>query len=208
MDINAHANAFFGLIPSLGVLFNAVSVKFGSAAEKDGCIFLKIVTLNNKQCHLTFAFFVARFLHILYSGSLCMRYMMRYIISIIIILTFISPFQRANAHQTKECTVCHVSHNGGAVKKPLTELCVSCHPKLVLAGNHKVEINPQYTVFQNVPLTPVPQNIPLTKEGKITCITCHDQHSQKSSMLRMEYMVLCNSCHNKQAAVQVAIINR
>lgn len=113
---------------------------------------------------------------------------MKYSIVVLLIISFMLTLQRANALQTKECTVCHVSHNGGPVKKPLTELCVSCHGERIEAGEHRVEIVPKY---------PVPQNLPLTKEGRLTCITCHDQHSKEPIMLRFETMVLCNKCHKK-----------
>jgi predicted CXXCH cytochrome family protein len=92
------------------------------------------------------------------------------------------------ALQTKKCTVCHVSHNGGLVKQPLTELCVICHKERLQEGEHIVDIVPKY---------PVPRDLPLTKDGKLTCITCHDQHSREPMMLRMETMILCNKCHKK-----------
>lgn len=112
-------------------------------------------------------------------------------ILIILIVSIFIPIMASHktfALQTKECTVCHISHNGGPVKKPLTELCVTCHRERIQAGEHVVDIIPKY---------PVPQNLPLTKDGKLTCITCHDQHSKEPMMLRLEPMTLCNSCHKK-----------
>ncbi|MBI5211854.1 MAG: cytochrome c3 family protein [Nitrospirae bacterium] len=113
---------------------------------------------------------------------------MRYIISTSIIVLSMLMFHLTDALQTKDCTICHLSHNGGSVKKPLTELCVTCHKERIQEGEHVVDIIPKYQV---------PQNLPLTKDGKLTCITCHDQHSKEPVMLRLEPMTLCNSCHKK-----------
>ncbi|MBI1810768.1 MAG: cytochrome c3 family protein [Nitrospirae bacterium] len=113
---------------------------------------------------------------------------MKYIVFALIIISSTLISHQIYALQTKECTACHISSNGGPVKKPLTELCVGCHRERIETGEHKVDIIPRYQV---------PQNLPLTKDGKITCITCHDQHSAEYMMLRFETMVLCNKCHKK-----------
>ncbi|WP_203473458.1 cytochrome c3 family protein [Dissulfurispira thermophila] len=115
---------------------------------------------------------------------------MKHIIFIFVLSIFIPIMvsHQTFALQTKECTACHISHSGGPVKKPLTELCVTCHRERIEAGEHKVDIIPKF---------PVPKNLPLTKDGKITCITCHDQHSTDPLMLRMETIILCNQCHKK-----------
>jgi len=113
---------------------------------------------------------------------------MKYIVFALIIISSALISHQTLALQTKECSACHVSHNGGPVKKPLTELCVTCHRERIEAGEHIVDITPKY---------PVPKNLPLTKDGKLTCITCHDPHSQEPLMLRLEPMILCNQCHKK-----------
>lgn len=129
-------------------------------------------------------------------GVTIMKHITRYILHItpiptivviIILSSTLLPYQ-TNAIQTKECSACHISHNGGPVKKPLTELCVQCHRERIEAGEHRVDIIPKY---------PVPPNLPLTKDGRLTCITCHDPHSKDFMMLRMETIVLCNQCHKK-----------
>jgi predicted CXXCH cytochrome family protein len=118
---------------------------------------------------------------------------MKYTLFITVIVSIFMPLlmltsEQISAIQTKECTVCHVSHNGGLIRQPLTELCVTCHKERLQEGEHIVDIVPKY---------PVPRDLPLTKDGKLTCITCHDQHSRDPMMLRMETMILCNKCHKK-----------
>ncbi len=89
-----------------------------------------------------------------------------------------------------DCNVCHNPHQrGGKIfwKKPLEELCSSCHQARIGAGEHKVGIKPS---------TPV-EGLPLT-EGKITCITCHDPHGAKGfdNLLRERtFTDLCKKCH-------------
>jgi predicted CXXCH cytochrome family protein len=42
----------------------------------------------------------------------------------------------------RDCGICHVSHMGGMLlKKPLSELCIGCHPDRVEA-DHRVDMVP------------------------------------------------------------------
>lgn len=135
---------------------------------------------------LPLPFFVVRFLQIAF-----LDYLMKQTIFVFFVISIFIPlmvYHQTFALQTKECTACHISHNGGPTKKPLTELCVTCHRERIEAGEHIVDIIPKY---------PVPKNLPLTKDGKLTCITCHDPHSKEPMMLRLDTMVLCNQCHKK-----------
>jgi len=88
----------------------------------------------------------------------------------------------------KDCKTCHVPHGSGgmlALKEPVTQLCISCHPDRKGSAEHKVDI---------VAPLPVP-GLPLT-EGKVTCITCHDPHSNNNGMmLRISTEKLCLACH-------------
>ena len=89
----------------------------------------------------------------------------------------------------KDCTICHTSgdvRKGTAqLKKPVTELCLDCHPGRKSPTEHKVDIVPSMKVKQ----------LPLT-EGKMTCVTCHDPHRNPyGKMLRARKRDLCILCH-------------
>ncbi len=91
----------------------------------------------------------------------------------------------------KDCGTCHESHlMGGGVllKEPLSGLCIGCHPDRVKA-DHAVDI---------VPSMPV-EGLPLDKDGRMTCATCHDPHGKTGieRMLRDWPEELCNRCHKK-----------
>jgi predicted CXXCH cytochrome family protein len=71
--------------------------------------------------------------------------------------------------QKHECSYCHVTSDKTVqrqLKAPLSELCVECHPERRSPNEHKVDIVPPMKV----------EGLPLSKEGKITCATCHDPH--------------------------------
>jgi len=88
----------------------------------------------------------------------------------------------------KDCSTCHVSHGSGgmlALKEPVTQLCIGCHPDRKGSAEHKVAV---------VPSVQVP-GLPLI-EGKVTCVTCHDPHSNANgAMLRIGPEKLCLACH-------------
>ena len=89
----------------------------------------------------------------------------------------------------RNCALCHVSADvkpgAAALKKPVQELCIGCHPDRKSPNEHKVDIA-------------VPANsgsLPLHK-GTMTCTTCHDPHKNLyGSMLRLPEHILCISCH-------------
>ncbi len=78
------------------------------------------------------------------------------------------------------CRNCHKTYHGSADDK-------RSHPERV------------------VPSMRVPQDMPLDREGKTTCVTCHTYHrgyedgsGKKLFFLRRsEISVLCSSCHRK-----------
>ena len=89
-----------------------------------------------------------------------------------------------------ECSFCHIPGTGGKgmvlLKESVNDLCLECHPGRKGMGEHKVDI---------VPSMPV-DGLPLDKNGKITCVTCHDPHRWESpSLLRMERTAICLKCH-------------
>ncbi|MBI5025793.1 MAG: cytochrome c3 family protein [Nitrospirae bacterium] len=110
--------------------------------------------------------------------------MKRFICAIFLCLILVSPSRAV----VKECIFCHESPKGGVVKKPLTELCLGCHRERIGMGEHPVGMIPRISI---------PSGFPLTKDGRLTCISCHDPHSQEPMMLRVQPIALCNACHKK-----------
>ncbi len=89
----------------------------------------------------------------------------------------------------KDCTACHTSHDvkkgTPALKKPVSELCIECHPDRKAPNEHKVDVVPKMK----------PEGLPLA-DGRMTCVTCHDPHDNKyGSLLRMTENKLCLTCH-------------
>lgn len=72
-----------------------------------------------------------------------------------------------------ECVLCHQGDGEGAHginDDAITSLCLQCHPDLFSEGYmHPVDVMPQK-------VTTIPDDMPLSKLGRITCITCHDVH--------------------------------
>jgi predicted CXXCH cytochrome family protein len=90
----------------------------------------------------------------------------------------------------KDCRTCHISHDMGAgvlLKMPLSDLCIDCHSDRLPPYDHMVDI---------VPSMPV-KNLPLDREGRMTCITCHDPHGKSGlvRMLRAKPRDICKYCH-------------
>ncbi len=90
----------------------------------------------------------------------------------------------------KDCSSCHVmsaDKAAGRLQKPVAELCQGCHPERLGAREHAVDIAPSMTVTK----------LPL-QNGKLTCVTCHDPHSNRyGSLLRVKHRELCLVCHKK-----------
>jgi predicted CXXCH cytochrome family protein len=88
----------------------------------------------------------------------------------------------------RDCSTCHASHGSGgmlALKEPVTQLCIGCHPDRKGSAEHKVDVVPSMRVT----------GLPLA-EGKVSCITCHDPHSNiHGKMLRLSPDKLCLACH-------------
>lgn len=91
----------------------------------------------------------------------------------------------------KDCSICHVLSKGVAGKlliRPLPELCTECHPDRKGKEEHAIGIKPADTISNG---------LPLDKQGKITCTTCHAPHAEGGfpAMLRKKADELCISCH-------------
>jgi len=88
------------------------------------------------------------------------------------------------AHKT--CALCHVEEGSPALKEGINEICIGCHP------NSPVRDHPIGRVVKDVP-----EKLPLDKENRITCVTCHEPHGKGtgSNLLRIEFNSLCIVCH-------------
>lgn len=88
----------------------------------------------------------------------------------------------------QDCSVCHkdVDKDPGALKADINQICLGCHEKSK-RNDHPIGLVPAIK----------PKELPLDKEGKITCVTCHEPHGWKpyDKLLRMEFNSLCKACH-------------
>jgi len=109
--------------------------------------------------------------------------------------------QRLEPHDFRghglDCRSCHISvsvKQDGGLRKPVSEICGGCHR--LPHQNHPVDM---------VPTLQVPPDLPLDKQGKLTCATCHDPHRPYLNPLtgnRTMYLRrdgpnrgLCLACH-------------
>jgi predicted CXXCH cytochrome family protein len=89
----------------------------------------------------------------------------------------------------RDCGTCHVPYMGEMLLlEPLSLLCIECHADRVEA-DHVVDVVPSMDVV----------GLPLDKDGRMTCATCHDPHDRRGiwAMLRDEPKKLCGRCHRK-----------
>lgn len=109
--------------------------------------------------------------------------------------TRVNPHLKDEAGKGGLCSECHKPHggSGGGVSPLLIEeseslLCARCHQE---TNDHPVDIAPKRAK--------VPKELPLDKDGKIVCSTCHDSHntSQYPKMLRLNANALCSKCHER-----------
>ncbi len=89
----------------------------------------------------------------------------------------------------KDCALCHLPGEmkswTASLIKPVSDLCIECHPDKEGPNRHAVDIVPPMKV----------ERLPLT-EGKLTCTTCHDPHANPYGwMLRLPSPDLCLVCH-------------
>jgi predicted CXXCH cytochrome family protein len=94
----------------------------------------------------------------------------------------------AKPHDELDCNECHKSH-GMVPPNQDSRSCIKCHEDQTGEDSH-----PTGVVFEGEP----PEGIPLSKDGKLTCNTCHILHETKNperSLLRREFNDLCASCH-------------
>jgi predicted CXXCH cytochrome family protein len=94
------------------------------------------------------------------------------------------------AENKHECSYCHITMHADAamlLKASLSGLCLECHPDRSGSNEHRIDIAPSMEVV----------GLPLSKDGKITCATCHDPHEKSGypMLLRVKPSELCFTCH-------------
>ena len=93
------------------------------------------------------------------------------------------PFKSGN------CPGCHDPHSSDFkynLKVDRKDLCALCHEIPVPGHLHEAG---------NVPRFKLPDDFPLTNDGKIMCLTCHDPHGAIGAKLTRRDG--CDACHNK-----------
>ncbi len=98
-------------------------------------------------------------------------------------------YTKEQVHGSKQdCRICHISHRmkgTSLIKKPVSELCLECHPDSKAPSEHVVDVVPSMEVKEL-----------LLVKGKMTCVTCHDSHKHTHEyMLRTKPENLCQNCH-------------
>jgi len=111
----------------------------------------------------------------------------------------------------EDCTGCHLTVPEKDEEGPLrlvasvNTLCARCHGDLVRGYSHPVEIRPRKTR--------VPEDLPLSWSGRVTCVTCHDIHGspttafgERSYLLRrpVRGRYFCTSCHGGDPLREIA----
>jgi predicted CXXCH cytochrome family protein len=89
-----------------------------------------------------------------------------------------------------ECSNCHVTaDNNMRLKASLAELCNDCHSDRTRKNEHRVGMVPSMKAV----------DLPLSQDGRMTCITCHDPHEKSGypMLLRVNPSELCTRCHVK-----------
>ena len=90
------------------------------------------------------------------------------------------------------CLACHDAHATDqefVLKRPINELCLSCHPTLLLGGGHPVARHPVSR----------PQDF-LRPGRKFSCTSCHDPHGTVHRYFLIETKQggkLCRGCHKR-----------
>lgn len=94
----------------------------------------------------------------------------------------------ARPHDKLECEDCHGSHSMAPLLDN-SQACLKCHDDQAGEDSH-----PTGVVHEGDP----PEDLPLSKDGKLTCGTCHALHETESpapALLRKKFNDLCMSCH-------------
>ena len=94
----------------------------------------------------------------------------------------------AKPHDDLSCKDCHGDHVTNSLDKT-DRPCIKCHKDQTGKDSHPSGISHEGEA---------PKGLPLSKEGMITCYTCHILHETEVStpgLLRKKFDDLCMSCH-------------
>ncbi|MDP1854052.1 MAG: cytochrome c3 family protein [Candidatus Omnitrophota bacterium] len=97
-----------------------------------------------------------------------------------------------------ECVDCHNPHTSSEkwlLKKKITQICFDCHGKEE-AAKHPYDVVPSQKINLDKG-----NEIWLTNDRQMSCVSCHNPHSAKIPFLLRESLEdgkLCNICHPKQ----------
>lgn len=129
----------------------------------------------------------------------------------LIALSAVSEANKAHDFDKFDCYKCHRSpwkDPAKLVNKSITELCINCHRMVVKTSSHPIEMEP-YSAK-------VPTQMPL-RNGLVTCVTCHDIHSEdetdsgeRTYLLRKtssDDKSFCISCHNEDGMYDLSLAN-
>lgn len=100
------------------------------------------------------------------------------------------------------CFECHekipLKGTSSLIKPNIEKVCIKCHPDVEKRLSHPVGMIPKILV---------PLDLPLDKEGRVSCITCHNIHMSSLNKItgaKTHYLrrvskgrKFCYSCHNK-----------
>lgn len=94
---------------------------------------------------------------------------------VLFILVLVYALEREpHKFSRSECGECHVKDASGKVMgkeltQPVLVLCERCHKNILSDGYiHPINVKPRHAI--------VPADMPLSREGTVTCATCHDIH--------------------------------
>jgi predicted CXXCH cytochrome family protein len=121
------------------------------------------------------------------------------VVSIAVVVTAVYT-KRPHEYTDRECFKCHINpeNTPERLRGTVTRLCKHCHKKILRNSSHPVGIAPRFTS--------IPADLPL-RDGKLTCVTCHNPHSEKRTLFgsntyflrrpNTDMRVFCASCHEE-----------
>ncbi len=111
------------------------------------------------------------------------------ILFLILVLNIYAAASDVFSAEKHECGYCHLTSDKTRLRASLAELCIVCHSDAKDQKQHRVGMVPSMKVDE----------LPLSSDGKMTCITCHDPHGKSGyvNLLRTSPEKLCSKCHIK-----------
>ena len=97
----------------------------------------------------------------------------------------------AKPHEELECKSCHKSHSM-VLPEENSAPCIKCHENQTGKDSHPTGVDYEGAA--------PPEGLPLSKDDKLTCGTCHILHKTEApdpprALLRKKFDKLCKTCH-------------